>query len=151
MILNRRELLTQQQREALISIPFEGDEHQMSVFYMLSIDDIEIINKHRKDFNKLGFALQLALLRYPGCSISNIKNILYSVVKYIADQLDLEPEVFNLYAERDTTKREHLEEICIEYGYKNFSKDEDKFLLEEILNYAMENDNSTFLDRKSVV
>lgn len=76
---------------------------------MLSIDDIEIINKHRKDFNKLGFALQLALLRYPGCSISNIKNIPYSVVKYIADQLDLEPEVFNLYAERDTTKREHLE------------------------------------------
>lgn len=51
MILNRRELLTEQQREDFISIPFEKDEHQISVFYMLSIDDIEIINKHRKDFN----------------------------------------------------------------------------------------------------
>lgn len=55
---------------------------------MLSIDDIETINKHRKDFNKLGYAVQLALLRYPGYSISNIKNIPYSVVKYIADQFN---------------------------------------------------------------
>jgi hypothetical protein len=71
-----------------------------------------------------------------------------AVVKYISNQLDLEPEIFNLYDERDITKREHLEEICVEYVYKNFSKDEDKSLFDEILNYAMENYNSTFLIKK---
>lgn len=54
--------------------------------YTFSQHDLDIINNHRRDHNRLGFAVQLAVLRFPGWSLSDLKIIPDSVLSYIAKQ-----------------------------------------------------------------
>lgn len=65
-IARGRELLTPEQRQALMQIP--EDEWVLGTYYTFSKRDLEIINKRRREENRLGFAVQLAVLRYPGFS-----------------------------------------------------------------------------------
>jgi hypothetical protein len=60
----RRELLTEPQR--LIFNTPATDERGMVRHYTLSSEDIALINRHRGDSNRLGFALMLCYLRFPG-------------------------------------------------------------------------------------
>lgn len=147
MYLKSRELLTEEQRQEFKSIPSDLNERQMASYYTFSQHDMEIINRHRRSHNKLGFAVQLSILRYPGWSLSEIDSIPYSVLNYIAAQIDIDPDVFPLYAQREPTKREHLEEIRQEYGYKSFSIKEYKDLSHSLYSYALENGNSIYLIR----
>ncbi|MEJ3718486.1 DUF4158 domain-containing protein [Paenibacillus polymyxa] len=70
---------------------------------------LDIINNHRRDHNRLGFAVQLAILRFPGWSLSDLKMIPDSVLSYIAKQVGVEPDVFPLYAKREPARREHID------------------------------------------
>ena len=67
-------LLTEDQRMEITQIPSNINEYEIAKYYTFSVYDISIINKHRRDYNRLGFAVQLALLRNPGCSLSFITN-----------------------------------------------------------------------------
>nr|WP_242835639.1 DUF4158 domain-containing protein [Ruminiclostridium josui] len=119
--LKSRELLTEEQRQELKQIPADLNAREMAAYYSFSQHDIGIINRHRRSHNRLGFAVQLSVLRYPGWPLTEIDSIPYNVLEYIARQIDASPDDFFLYAQRDPTKREHLEEIRQEYGYKSFS------------------------------
>ena len=66
-----RELLTSEQRQVLMQIP--EDEWVLGTYYTFSKRDLEIINKRRREENRLGFAVQLAVLRYPGWPYTHIK------------------------------------------------------------------------------
>ncbi|MEY9970658.1 TnpA family transposase [Lysinibacillus sp. RC46] len=57
-------MFTPEQRQALMRIP--EDEWVLGTYYTFSKRDLEIINKRRREENRLGFAVQLAVLRYPG-------------------------------------------------------------------------------------
>lgn len=104
---------------AKIYLYVEQEKHKN---YTLSNSDILIINRHRRDHNRLGFALQHCVLRYPGWPLSIVKDIPQTVLKYIEKQLNVEPEIYILYRQRDATVQDHLEEIRQEYGYKSYSK-----------------------------
>lgn len=56
-------LLTEAQRLEFTEIPQNIDRYEIVKFYTFSNDDIKIINKHRKNYNRLGFAVQLAIIR----------------------------------------------------------------------------------------
>lgn len=101
--LKSREFLTEQQRKLLKEIPCDLDMNEMATYYSFSQHDIKIINSHRRDHNKLGFAVQLSVLRYPGWSLSDMETIPYNVLEYIAKQINVNPDDFSLYAKRDTT------------------------------------------------
>jgi TnpA family transposase len=60
----RRELLTAAQREALPAFPDEAEN--LLQHYVLSVRDLAAARQHRGDHNRLGFAVQLCYLRYPG-------------------------------------------------------------------------------------
>ncbi len=60
-IARGRELLTNEQRQSFIQIP--EDELVVGTYYTFSNSDLELINKRRRDENRLGFAVQLAVLR----------------------------------------------------------------------------------------
>ncbi|OME94527.1 hypothetical protein BK123_05050 [Paenibacillus lautus] len=53
--------------------------------------------------SRLGFAVQLCTLRYPGWSLFDVKDIPETVLRYIAKQIDVDPEVYSLYAQLDPT------------------------------------------------
>lgn len=54
-------------------------------------------------------------------ALSDVEPIPDYVVQYIAKQINANPDSFSLYAQRDPTKHEHMEEIRQVYGYQNFS------------------------------
>jgi len=60
----RRELLTAAQRAELLALP--TDRLEIRERYSLTPADFDLINRHRTEANRLGFAIQLCLLRYPG-------------------------------------------------------------------------------------
>lgn len=133
-----RELLTSDQKLEFMRIPAES-EWELGTYYTFSQHDLEIINNHRRDHNRLGFAVQLAVLRYPGWPLSDLKEIPGTVLSYIAKQINVNPDAFSSYALREQTRREHIEEIRQEYGYRNFTTREHRILAQNLLHHAMEN------------
>ncbi len=112
--------------------------------------DIDIINKHRRDYNRLGFAVQLSLLRNPGWSLISINNIPESVLAYISEQIKVSPKELELYAQRENTRLEHLQEIRELYGFKNYTDQHTQCLIQTLLPYAIENDNVINLIKLSI-
>jgi TnpA family transposase len=141
-----KELLTPDQRKDLLRLSFET-EKELAFYYTFSDFDLEIINRHRRDYNRLGFAIQLCLLRHPGCSLANINmpDIPENLLKYVADQLKVRPSIFELYARRDTTRREHLEEIRQEYGYRTFTIRDYRKLSKALQSHAAKNGSTIYL------
>jgi TnpA family transposase len=60
----RRRVLTPTQFDALLALPTR--EADLIRHYTLSPDDLAVIARRRRPYNRLGFALQLCALRYPG-------------------------------------------------------------------------------------
>lgn len=144
-----KELLTADQRKELMQIPSESD-WDLGTYYTFSQHDLDIINNHRRDHNRLGFAVQLAVLRFPGWSLTDVKTIPETVLRYIANQVGVNPDVFPLYAQREPTRREHMEEIRQAYGYRNFTLREYRTISQIMLKYALENGNSIYLLRAAI-
>src|SRR5215467_13466552 len=63
----RRGILSPGQREALLVIPV--DRAGLIEHYVLSEQDISLVRQRRGDYNRLGIAVQLALLRFPGTAL----------------------------------------------------------------------------------
>lgn len=53
-----KELLTPEQRKEILNLN-NLSEYEFTSYYSLSDYDIDVINRHRRDHNRLGFALQL--------------------------------------------------------------------------------------------
>jgi TnpA family transposase len=104
-----RELLTESQRLSLQAPA--SDERGMVRHYTLSSEDLALINRHRGDPNRLGFALMLCYLRFPGRILQQGEQPPAELCTFVAEQLSLEAAHFGDYAERDQTRREHVLEI----------------------------------------
>ena len=115
----RRHILTQRQRAALFDLPTA--EVEMLRHYILADDDIERIHARRRPHNRLGFALQLCVFRYPGRILSAEDVIPAAVIEFIAAQLGMHAADLEGYAIREETRRDHLIELRAIYGYKMFT------------------------------
>lgn len=82
-----KELLTPEQRNMFMSIPEDITEHDMEIHYTFTSEDLEFINKHRRDHNRLGIALQLAVLQYPGWTLFQIKTYLIMYLRSFRNKL----------------------------------------------------------------
>lgn len=138
-----RELLSNEQRYNFMKFP--EDEGAIGMYYTFSKEDIKIIKKHRKEENHLGFAVQLAVLRYPGWSFNLGDKIPDAVLRYIAKQVGTVPKVLNSYAIRESTLGEHRDEIKDIYRYASFSSINPDIVLKYLIKLAMENDDKLFL------
>lgn len=143
--LRVRELLTPEQRLTFTGFQDIITDWELGSFYTFSLDDLKIINQHRRDYNKLGFAVLLCSLRYPGWPISRSESIPQTLLKYISKQLNINCEVFPQYFQRDATRLEHLDEIRQRYGYRNFTIKEYKNLLLYLQKEAMNNGKGIYL------
>ncbi|WP_105492038.1 Tn3 family transposase, partial [Escherichia coli] len=79
--------------------------------FSLSCEDIAFARTHRRSHNRLGFAIQLALVRDLGRTLRAGEIPPEAVITVVAEQLDIDPAVFTLYAQREETRREHAREI----------------------------------------
>ena len=115
----RRSILTERQRSALFDLPI--DDASMLRHYTLADDDLEHVTERRRPENKIGFALQLCALRYPGRLLSSDEVIPEKVLRFIAAQLGLTGDDVLPYAARRQTRQQHLHAIRQIYGFRMFS------------------------------
>jgi len=117
-----RELLSPAQRTQFLSLPAEMSEQMLARYYTLSSEDLVRIRRHRRSHNKLGFAVQLAYLRFPGRTWTASEEASALVVSYIANQLKVNPMGIVQYAaEREATRFEHLVELQKAYSFRQFT------------------------------
>ena len=62
--MSRRTLLSSEQRTRLFGIA--TDPAEMATHYVLNSGDLALVRTKRRASNRLGFAVQLCALRYPG-------------------------------------------------------------------------------------
>ena len=115
----RRELLTVAQREAFLTFPEQ--EENLLQYYTLSVRDLATVRQHRGDHNRLGFAVQLCYLRYPGRVLAENETPPAALLGIVAAQLQIQPALWDEYARRDETRREHLIELQHLYGFEPFT------------------------------
>ena len=99
----RRHILTKRQRHALLALPTE--EASLLKHYTLAEDDLEHIGHRRQRHNRLGFALQLCALRYPGRLLSPGEVIPHEVLRFLAAQLGLKADDQEVRAESSEQRR----------------------------------------------
>ncbi len=80
-----RELLTESQRLSLQAPASDG--RGMVRHYMLSSEDLALINRRRGDPNRLGFALTLCYLRFPGRILQQGEQPPAALCAFVAEQL----------------------------------------------------------------
>ena len=115
----RRSVLTARQRATLFDLP--TDEASILRHYTLADDDLETIGTRRRPHNRLGFALQLCVLRYPGRLLAPGEVIPEQITRFLAAQLGLRSDDLIDYAIREETRHEHLATLREIYGYKMFT------------------------------
>lgn len=140
-----RELLTPEERQQYTKISPNLSERELGIYFTLTQYDIELIKRRRRDYNRLGFAVQLCVLRFLGRALSDINEVPTQIVDYIANQINANAKSFAAYGEREATKYEHLEEIRAEYGYQTFSLNKYRSLRKYLFNHAMANGNPLHL------
>lgn len=140
-----RELLTPEERLQYLQIPSDLGEWELGTYFTFTQHDLELIQQRRRDYNRLGFGVQLCVLRYLGWTLSDVKEIPDQVLRYIAKQVNVDITSFASYGEREATKYEHLEEIRKVYGYQTFTLSEYRSLSKHLFNHAMANGNPIHL------
>jgi TnpA family transposase len=115
----RRHILTERQRSALLDLPI--DDLSLLKHYTLGDDDLENIEQRRRPENRLGFALQLCALRYPGRALAPGEMIPSEVLSFIGAQLGIPADALLTYAARRQTRQQHMDTLREIYGYKTFS------------------------------
>src|SRR3546814_5581218 len=85
-------------------------------------DDLEIVGRRRGDATRLGYAMLLLYMRWPGRALEAGEVPPAPVLAYVAQQLGVAPEAFADYAHRDQTRREHLVEIRRSHGFRIFDR-----------------------------
>ncbi|WP_254175334.1 Tn3 family transposase, partial [Planktothrix tepida] len=140
-----RELLSPAQRLQFTEIPHFITPRDLARYYTFSNDELRVIKQRRRPHNRLGFAVQLCYLRFPGRVWSLGEIVPESVLFYIASQLKLDPTIIREYSQRDTTRREHLADIQQEFGFLAFNTSIYKQLSKWLLPFALSSDQGMAL------
>src|SRR5215469_17036568 len=87
----RRPLLTDEERRLLFGVP--GDPDALARHYTFTRSDQDLVASRRGDTNRLGFAVQLALLSHPGMGLVQMEGgcpaaCLHDISDAIADAID---------------------------------------------------------------
>ena len=83
----RRHILSARQRSALLDLP--TDEASLLRHYILADDDLIHVDRRRRPENRIGFALQLCALRYPGRMLAPGEVIPLAASAFLGAQLGI--------------------------------------------------------------
>lgn len=107
---------------------------QLTQFFHLDDTDLALINKRRRDYNRLGFALQLTTVRFLGTFLPDPLDVPYNAIQFVAYQLGLANiDCINEYRVRRATGVAHRAEIQRQHGYQDFHSPPWRFRLSRLL------------------
>ncbi len=99
----RRSILSAAERDSLVALPDTRDG--VIRHYTLSESDLAIIHQRRGGANRLGFAVLLSYMRYPGVILSGDETPFPPLLKLVATQLKVDEACWGDYGQRDQTRR----------------------------------------------
>src|ERR1700761_8874763 len=114
----RRRVLTEAQLDALFALPTA--EADLIRHWTLAGADLAAVDRRRGASNQLGYALQLCAFRYPGRLLRRGETISDAALRFVADQLHVDPAALAAYAARPQTRREQLDALREEFGFRMF-------------------------------
>jgi hypothetical protein len=82
--------LSDEQNNNYCKFPSLISKEQLDKYFYLDDNDIAIINNCRRDYNRLGYALQLTTVRFLGTFLPNPLDVPKEVIKSIAKQLEID-------------------------------------------------------------
>ena len=112
--------MTSSQREALLALP--DDEAIVVRHHSLDANDVAAINSARTPETRLGYALQLCCLRYPGRHLRRGELLPAVMLDHIAEQIGVDAEVIAGFARRTPTRYDQLLAIKAHFGFTDLTK-----------------------------
>jgi len=83
----------------------------MERFFHLDDEDRRLIALRRRDYNRLGFAVQMVTVRHLGMFLPDPLDVPPELVEYLAGQLGIEdPSCLKSYTDRRMTRFQHANE-----------------------------------------
>ena len=98
------------------------DEREIARHFTLTRDDLELIASRRGDATRLGYAMLMLYLRWPGRVLEAGEAPPMPILAFVAHQLDVSPASWRDYARRDETRRTHLADLSRRFGHLVFSR-----------------------------
>ena len=139
----RRCLTTPAERAGLLAFPTTDDA--LIRHYTFSEPDLSAIRQRRGDHNRLGFAVQLCYLRYPGFALPPDAEPPAPLLSVVSQQLRIAPDVWPQYAQRPETRREHLAELQAWLHLRPFSGADYRRLIPPLAALAQQTDRGMVL------
>ena len=96
----RRSILSASERECLFALPDNQDD--LIRHYTFSESDLSIIRQHRGMANRLGFAVQLCYMRYPGRILDAGEAPFPPLLRLVGTQLKVPVETWPDYGQNRT-------------------------------------------------
>ena len=128
--------LNPEQRHALTQIPPDLSDRDITRYYTFTEKERDLINRRRRASNRLGFAVQLALLKFPGHTLMEVKEVPRVVLTAITEQVGVPASAFTSYGERKNT----LYELRRECSFRSCGWREYVLVARSLLPDAMESD-----------
>lgn len=121
-----------------------GLSEELIIFHhTFSTTDLTVIKQRRGAENRLGFAVQLCYMRYPGISMPDNPN--EKVIEYAATQLDISSELFGYYGKRKNTIYDHSFELQTIFGFSLFTMTTYSEQLQQVESNALQTDKAISL------
>ncbi|WP_028215621.1 Tn3 family transposase, partial [Paraburkholderia mimosarum] len=139
----RRTILSPAERDSLFSFPEGHDE--IIRHYTLNETELSLIGQHRGAANRLGFAVQLCCMRYPGIILGAGIEPPPALLEYVAGQLGIEPMLWKEYARRDQTRREHIIELQAALQLRLLTVDDYRPAVQALVDLATQTDKGLVL------
>ncbi|MEF2071076.1 Tn3 family transposase [Consotaella aegiceratis] len=112
--------MTARQRAELLALA--DSETTMVRYYGLDTDDLTAIATARSPATRLGYALQLCALRYPGRHLRRGELLPAVMLDHIAEQVGVEADVIAHFARRTPTRYDQLAAIKARFGFRDLSR-----------------------------
>lgn len=141
--MSRRSILSTAERVSLLALP--DTEEELIRHYIFSELDLSLIRQRRGDANRLGVAVQLCFLRFPGHGLPPDAMVPVPMLQWIGRQLRLDPACWPQYAEREETRREHLLELRAYLGITSFGLTHFRKMVQTTTELAMQTDKGAVL------
>jgi len=112
-------ILTDAERQNFLALPTDDDT--LIRYWSLDEDDRRLLETRRRDDTRLGLALQLCALRYPGRLIQRGEVIPEGTLTFLAEQLGVAPDALSTFARRAPTRYEQLAILRQHYGFSELT------------------------------
>ncbi|CAA9267327.1 MAG: Mobile element protein [uncultured Chloroflexia bacterium] len=137
--MGRRRLISSTEAATLLGIA--TDEDSLIRHFTLDPADRLECELRRRLHNKLGFAVQLCILRQTGRLLWDNEPPPVAVLNYLADQLGIDPRLYDLYAHRVQTRFDHSRHLMNYLGLRAACKQDRRAALVAAFEAAADGDS----------